>query len=226
MFDVDAEALRVLTALFHGTSLTLALYVPWLIVAGYFISLWFYGEEGAVATRRGRLSGLVVRRNLILTYIALLFTLILALTLQDVMARPRPIASVIPHPLLDSYALDLQQGGSYPNLDIAMIAVLVTGAFHLRRWLGLMMLVLALMLGFLQMGTGLAWFSDVFAGAAIGTIIAMTTLYMERIARHPLNGIIIHYILHPRIMYSVSFLLLVESALRFPVMHALMQGVL
>ncbi len=115
-------------------------------------------------------------------------SLLLAFVVGQVVARLnhelRPFQSHVVHQLIPH-----DGGVSLPSdhATAAFALAFAVGAFLSRRW-GLVLIVLATVLGFARIWTGVHYPGDILAGALIGAAAVAVVVFVERLWRKPAGG--------------------------------------
>lgn len=234
MSDFDGAVFRLLNGWFGGSAevynngLAFLARGPWIVAILILAGLWFVGEPGAVAIQPGSITRLESRRRVLMLFLALLGTFLIARLLQLALNRPAPLSDLtlnLPLTQTEWQALHarLALHGSFPNEYAALLAVMVTGAFAVRRWFGVILCIGLGYLSILLIGSGLAWLSDIFAGILLGILIGTTALALLPLLRPVLDPFLLLYDRYPGLMYALSFLLLLDMSQQFSVLFGVVR---
>lgn len=189
--------------------------LPWIVAALFFVAYWFKGEDGTVATQPGGITRIESRSRLVLIWLGLISSALIAHLLSSLIMRQPPLVEVVLHAPIQPEALKALQESitghsTFPAVDMAVYFSVVAGAFRYNGRIGAVMLVIYLYFAALYLGLGRVWLADVVAGAALGVLITTVFLYAGMVARKPLVAFVLGFNRSPRLLYPLAFLILFD----------------
>ncbi len=100
---------------------------------------------------------------------------------KKIISRDRPSNLLIAHPQETFYSSSFPSGHTTTSFAVAFLLLFVTWRSD-RRWLGLVAVLWACLVGFSRVYRGVHWPTDVFGGACLGICTACLTVWLMSIA--------------------------------------------
>lgn len=205
--------------------------LAWLIAGCTIVSMWFVGKPEISGYNSIRLTRLESRRRVVLVFIALMISFVMARVIASIFDRARPLVNTFLEIPIDPNvwhevrkALSLQ--GSFPSDHAAMFAVITTGVFTLNRWAGLAALLVSIYFSIVRIGIGFHWPTDMMVGALIGALITLVLLAIKPKLAVVLDPVIFQIERFPTIAYPVIFLVLLDFSQKFSGLFGLLSAIL
>ncbi len=211
----------------------------WVLAAMALVAMWFAGQTPTQADYIQNLGKqpkkqATIRSHVIVLFVAMALSFVLARGLQHFFPQPRPMA--VAEMIVPIDAADWQQikaaistQGAFPSDHAVMWFVMATGVFWLSRKAGLVAFTLAIVCSIMRVGAGYHWPRDMAAGAALG--IGMTLLSFAALKRVPSCSKLLAWIValfdrYPVWLYTIAFAVVWDFSQKFSTLFAVLAMVL
>ena len=116
------------------------------------------------------------RPQVLIRFIGVPLACFILVTLSRIVIhKKRPYEAMDFHPI--NFNDKLKKGKSFPSRHTASAAVIAMAFLGYLPWLGILLLVLALLVGASRIFSGMHYISDVAAGLAVGLIVGLIGFY-------------------------------------------------